>query len=122
MVRLCVSDDNLRVHGFCSHEFWPKCAVETERLAPFCSHFPCSQTPVWEHISAKLCFARSYDVEFLPTWEREPHHFRRSEAGASGIGGTQAGAWAPGKMNDGQAVPDDLESSFEVSVASKNLF
>ena len=47
---------------------------------------PCSQTPVWEHISAKLRFARSYDVEFLPTWEREPHHFRRSEAGASGIG------------------------------------
>ena len=47
---------------------------------------PCSQTPVWEHIFAKLRFARSYDVEFLPTWEREPHHFRRSEAGASGIG------------------------------------
>ena len=53
---------------------------------------PCSQTPVWEHISAKLRFARSDDVEFLPTWERELHHFRRSEAGASGIGGTQAGS------------------------------
>ena len=37
---------------------------------------PCSQTPVWEHISAKLRFARSYDVEFLPTWERETHQFQ----------------------------------------------
>ena len=47
---------------------------------------PCSQTPVWEHISAKLRFARSDYVEFLPIWERESHHFRRSEAGVSGIG------------------------------------
>ena len=37
---------------------------------------PCSQTPVWEHISAKLRFAHSYQVEFLPTWEREPHQFQ----------------------------------------------
>ena len=29
---------------------------------------PCSQTPAWGH-SAKLRFARSYYVEFLPTWE-----------------------------------------------------
>ena len=40
------------------------------------STFPCSQTLVWERTSAMLCLARSYDVEFLPTWEREPHQFQ----------------------------------------------
>ena len=40
------------------------------------STFPCSQTLVWERTSAMLRFARSYYVEFLPTWGREPHQFQ----------------------------------------------
>ena len=69
---------------------------------------PCSQTPVWEHISAKLRFARSYDVEFLPTWERELHHFRRSEAGASGIGVPKQELGHQEKRRDRHEAPHHL--------------